>query len=96
MRAALIERVLSGEGEAGPDLRRAAFDNAGLTGPVAALVEKVAHHAPEVTDEDFARAAASGLTEDPLFEAVVCAAIGQATRQHDQALAALAAAAGET
>jgi len=35
---------------------------------------------------------ASGLSEDQIFEIVVCAAIGQATRQYDTALAALAAA----
>jgi hypothetical protein len=96
LRAALIERVLSGEGRLSTELRRAAFDNAGLTGPLGALIEKVAHSAPQTTDEDFAAARASGLTEDQLFEVVVCAAIGQAARQQDQALAALASAAGET
>jgi hypothetical protein len=35
---------------------------------------------------------ASGLSEDQIFEIVVCAAIGQAVRQHDTALAALEAA----
>jgi alkylhydroperoxidase/carboxymuconolactone decarboxylase family protein YurZ len=32
---------------------------------------------------------ASGLTEDEVFELVVCAAVGQATRQYEAALAAL-------
>jgi len=35
---------------------------------------------------------AAGFSEDQIFEVVVCAAIGQATRQRDAALAALAAA----
>lgn len=95
LRAALIERVLSGDGMASPALRRAAFDNAGPTGPAGALIEKVARSAPQTTDEDFAAARASGLSEDQLFEVVVCAALGEAARQQDQALAALAAATGE-
>jgi hypothetical protein len=32
------------------------------------------------------------LSEDQIFEIVVCAAVGQAARQHDTALAALEAA----
>jgi alkylhydroperoxidase family enzyme len=59
------------------------------------LIEKVAFHADRVTDEDVAAARAEGLSEDQIFEIVVCAAIGQATRQHDNALAALAGASGE-
>jgi hypothetical protein len=35
---------------------------------------------------------ASGLSEDQIFEIVVCAAVGQATRQYDTAFAALEAA----
>jgi hypothetical protein len=42
-----------------------------------------------VTDEDITAAKASGLSEDQIFEIVVCAAIGQAERQYDAALAAL-------
>jgi hypothetical protein len=37
----------------------------------------------------------SGLSEDQIFEIVVCAAIGHAARQYDTALAALAAATRE-
>ncbi len=36
----------------------------------------------------------SGLSEDQVFDIMVCAAIGQATRQYDTALAALEAATG--
>lgn len=45
-----------------------------------------------MTDEDIAAARAPGLSEDQIFEIVVCAAIGQAMRQYDTALAALEAA----
>ena len=44
-----------------------------------------AKHAYKVTNEDLAAARASGLSEDQIFEIVVCGAIGQATRQYDTA-----------
>lgn len=91
----LVARVLDGKGKAAPELRRAAFDNAGLTEPIRTLVEKVASHAYRVTDEDVAAVRAAGLSEDQIFEIVVCAAIGQADRQYTGALAALASATGE-
>jgi hypothetical protein len=88
-RRALIARVLDGDGRAPHSLRRAAFDNEGLADPMGALIEKVAKHAYRVTDEDIAAAGASDLSEDQIFETIVCAAIGQATRQHDGAVEAL-------
>jgi|SRR5499426_3658220 len=91
-RRALVARILEGEGKASHAQRRAAFDNAGLTDPLSTLIDKVARHAYKITDEDIAGARASGLSEDQIFEVVVCAAIGQATRQHETALAALKAA----
>jgi alkylhydroperoxidase family enzyme len=91
-RKAVIARILEGDGRASHAQRRAAFDNAGLADPLTMLVDKVAKHAYKVTDEDIAAARASGLSEDQIFEIVVCAAIGQATRQYDTALTALDAA----
>ena len=89
---ALIARVLDGNGKAPTELRRAAFDNAGLDEPMRTLIQKVAHHASGVTDEDVAAVRATGMSEDQIFEIVVCAAIGQASRQYKNALAALASA----
>lgn len=94
-RKALTTRVLEGAGRASPSERRAAFNNSGLAKPLGALVDKVARHAYRVTDEDINGVTKSGLSEDQVFEIVVCAAIGQATRQYDAALAALKAAAGK-
>lgn len=94
-RSALLARILDGEGTAPSAQRRAAFDGAGLAGPLRTLVEKVGKHPNQVTDDDIAAARASGLSEDQVFELVVCAGIGQARRQHDAALAALASAIGE-
>jgi alkylhydroperoxidase family enzyme len=91
-REALTSRILEGNGQALPSERRAAFDNNGHAGPLGTLVDKVAMHACRVSDEDIAAARAAGLSEDQVFEIVVCAAIGQATRQYDTALAALYAA----
>jgi hypothetical protein len=88
-RKAVVARILDGDGRASHAQRRAAFDNAGLAAPLNRLIDKVAKRAYTVTDEDIAAATASGLSEDQLFEIVVCAAIGQATRQYDTALAAL-------
>jgi hypothetical protein len=91
-RSALIARIVDGDGRASQAQRRAAFADNGLIEPVSTLVHQIAQNAHRVTDADVARARTSGLTEDQLFELVVCAAVGQATRQHDAALAALDAA----
>jgi hypothetical protein len=89
LRQALIERVLNGDGSATTGQRHAAFDDAGLTQPLATLVDKVARYPNQVVDEDFSAALESGLSEDQVFELVVCAAIGQASRDYDAAIAAL-------
>jgi hypothetical protein len=90
-REALITRILQGGGKTSHDERRAAFLNVGLAEPLRTLVSKIARRASTVTDDDIAKARAS-FSEDQLFEIIVCAAIGQAVRQHDVALAALSAA----
>jgi hypothetical protein len=85
----LVARVRDGEAHAPRALRRAAFDNAGLDEPTRTLVDKVAQRSYAVTDEDVA-AVRAGMSEDQIFELVVCAAVGAAGRQYDTALAALA------
>jgi hypothetical protein len=91
----LVARVLEGNGKAAPELRRAAFENAGLGEPIRTLIDKVANHAYRITDEDVAAVRAAGLTEDQVFEIVICAAVGQASRQYTSARAALAGATDE-
>jgi hypothetical protein len=89
-RKAAIERMRDGKGMATTAARHAAFDNTGVEpAAVRTLIDKVANQAYKVTDEDVA-AAKGAVSEDELFELVVCAAIGQATRQLDAALAAIA------
>ena len=91
-RKALVTRILEGDGRASHAQRRAAFENAGLAEPLRTLIDKVAKRAYTVTDEDIAAVRTSGLSEDQIFELAVCAAIGEATRQYDTAIAALDAA----
>jgi hypothetical protein len=92
----LVARVLEGNGKATTELRRAAFENARLNEPIRTLIEKVANHAYQITDEDVTAVRAAGLSEDQIFEIVICAAVGQASRQYTSALAALASATEET
>jgi len=94
LHSALVARVLDGEGRASPEVRRAAFDNEGLGEPLSTFVDKVAHRARMVTDADIGTLSKTGLSEDQIYEIVVCAAIGQATRQYQNALAALSVATG--
>ena len=94
-RKVLVARILEGEGRAPHAQRKAAFDNVSISEPVRTLIEKVVRSARTVTDQDVEAARAAGLTEDQIFELIVCGAVGQAVRQYEAALAALEAAAKE-
>jgi hypothetical protein len=87
---ALVERILSGPGMASRDLRASAFGNEDVPEPLRGLIDKVATRPAQITDTDFAEAAAAGFDDDNLFELVICAAVGQANRQYEVGLAALA------
>lgn len=95
-RTKLVKRILEGDGKASREARVAAFRNEGVAEPARALIDKVAKNAYRISDEDIAAAKQTGLTEDEIFELVVCAAIGQSSRQIENALAALDAATKET
>jgi hypothetical protein len=93
---ALQDHIVNGEGRASPERRARALGNAGLSPPLDGLLGKVATRPTQVTDADFAAARAAGVSEDELFELVICAAVGQSARLYDAGLAALAeAVAGE-
>jgi hypothetical protein len=92
---ALEDRILNGEGRASRDQRARAFGNSGLPEPLHTLLDKVAAKPAQVTDADVAAAKASGVSEDQIFELVICAAVGQAARQYEAGLAALAEALGD-
>jgi alkylhydroperoxidase family enzyme len=87
---ALVDRVLNEAGTASPEQRARAFRNEGLEPPLQELIDKVATRPAQVTEADFTAAKASGLSEDQLFELVVCAAVGQSARLYEAGLAALA------
>src|ERR1700728_1815380 len=87
---ALVERILNGAGTASPDLRARAFKNEDLPEPPRGLIDKVATHSAEIADADFADATAAGLGNDELFELVICAAVGEANREYEAGVAALA------
>ncbi|MGH3264799.1 MAG: hypothetical protein ACRDNS_22735 [Trebonia sp.] len=86
----LVNRILQGPGAAPVAQRARAFDNAMLPESLRLLLEKVATSSAQVTDTDFATAIEAGFTDDQLFELVICAAVGQSTRQYEAGLAALA------
>ena len=88
LRKTAIERVLRGPGKTSQAVRQAAFDNTGVAEPTRALIDKVAKTAWKITDADFAPAKAAQ-SDDEIYEQVIAAALGQATRQLDAALAAL-------
>lgn len=87
---AVVARILEGQGRTSRAQRRAAFDDAVAGEPLRTLIGKVAGEPARITDADVARVKESGLGEDEVFELVVSAAVGQATRQYESALAALA------
>jgi hypothetical protein len=87
---ALVDSVLNVAGRASAEQRAQAFGNDGLAAPLHALIDKVATRPTQVTDADFAAAMAAGVSEDQIFELVICAAVGQSTRQYEAGLAALA------
>jgi hypothetical protein len=87
---ALQDRILNGEGAASPEQRARAFSNAGLDAPLDRLIGKVATRPIQVTDADFAAARAAGVSDDKVFELVICAAVGESARLYDAGWAALA------
>jgi hypothetical protein len=89
MRQALVTRIVKGPGRASVSARRAAFDCQADDSRTDALVARVAQQAWTVGDADVSQPVAAGVSEDHVFEVVVCAAVGQATRQLETALAAL-------
>jgi hypothetical protein len=94
-RHALTARLIEDDGRASRAHRQGAFVNGDLGEPLNALVRKVVQNAHAVTDQDVANVGAAGLEEDQTFEIVICAAVGEASRQYDAALASLEAAVRE-
>jgi alkylhydroperoxidase/carboxymuconolactone decarboxylase family protein YurZ len=86
---ALVEHIVEGQGTSTQALRRAAFDNKVLEAPLGTLIHKVAAQPTRIIDEDIGAVKAAGLSEDQVFELIICAAVGQSSRQYTSALDAL-------
>jgi len=91
----LLNRILKGKGDSSQEQRQTAFNNTGLLEPLSTLINKVAHHAYKVTDSDINAVKNTAVSEDQLFELIICAAVGQASRQYESGLAALAEVTGK-
>jgi hypothetical protein len=93
-RRGLVQRLLEGDGRAARAIRAAALqgDRSGLPECVGMLAEKIIGRPSEVCEDDIEAARSGGLSEDQLFELIVCVAVGEATREHEAALSALDAA----
>lgn len=86
---ALVERVLGSKGRVSADQRLRVFDNTGVPEQWRLLVDKVASRSLQVGDGDLDKVRTAGSSDDEIFELIVCAAIGEATRQYQAALTAL-------
>jgi hypothetical protein len=85
----LVRRILEGDGRASRAWRLRAYDNAEVDEPLRTLIDNVARQPSHITDHDIASVKAAGISEDEIFELVICAAVGQATRQYEAGLVAL-------
>lgn len=87
----LVEAVLDGPGELDPAVRRAIAEARYEEAPPALrpYLDKVAHRAWTMTDEDVEALRRAGLSEDRIFEATVAAALGAGLERLRAGLAAL-------
>lgn len=87
----LVERVLNAPGELDPRARQALLEERTEGVPPALLpyLEKVAHSAWTVTDEDIEELRRAGISEDQIFEATIVAAVGAGLKRLRAGLAAL-------
>src|SRR5262245_21754926 len=88
-RRVLEDAVLRGPGHTAPELRQRVAERRDVPAELRALLDKIEHHAYQVTDDDVA-ALRSRYTEDELFEIVVAASLGSAQARLGAALRALA------
>jgi hypothetical protein len=80
LRERVLQRVLEGPGHSDPAIRRAAAETTVLADDLQPLVDKIHHHAYEVTDDDIARLK-TGYSDDQLFEIIVSAALGASRKR---------------
>lgn len=89
--ALLTRRVFTSEGALDPEVRGAIAVGREVPPDLAPYLEKVARCAYKVTDEDVQSLREAGYTEDQIFEATVCAALGAGLTRLRAGLVALEA-----
>jgi alkylhydroperoxidase family enzyme len=85
----LVDAVLAGPGALDPIVRRAAAEGADVPEALRGYLDKVAHHAYKVTDQDVEALGAAGYSEDQVFEATVSCALGACLRRLEAGLSAI-------
>lgn len=87
----LVEATLEGPGELAPGIRKAIAEERHEEAPpvLRPYLDKVAHQAWTMTDEDVEALRRAGLSEDQIFEATVAAALGAGLKRLRAGLAAL-------
>ncbi len=85
----LREAVLTGPGMLDRDLRAAAYQALDNPGPLAVYVKQIASQAYKVTDDHVLALRNAGFSEDQIFEATVCAAVGAGLARLERGLDAL-------
>ncbi|WAS90957.1 hypothetical protein [Nannocystis punicea] len=95
LRAAVQQAILDRDGATERETRRRAYDGEGTPGAIAEYVATVRRNAYRVDDDMVAAVRQAGLGDDAIFELTVATAVGEAMRQFDAAMAALAAALAE-
>lgn len=85
----LREAVLTGPGTLDRDLRAAAYQALDDPGPLAAYAKQISSQASEVTDDHVLALRNAGFSEDQVFEATVCAAVGAGLTRLQRGLEAL-------
>ena len=88
----VVESVLEGPGELDPAIRKAIAgegDREKIPPALLPYLDKVAHSAWTMTDEDVQALRRSGLTEDQIYEATVAAALGAGLERLRAGLAVL-------
>lgn len=91
LRAGVQAAILERDGVTDRAARRQAYAGEGAPGAVAAYVATVQRNAYRVDDAMVAAVRRAGLDDDAIFELTVATAVGEATRQFDAAMQALAA-----
>ena len=86
---ALHQRTTQGKGVLSAEERSAIAAGADVPDALQTYIEKIQKHAYKVVDEDVAGVKAAGYSEDAIFEATICAAVGAGMNRWQAALAAL-------